>query len=398
MKLMEEEDEKEQAELRARIKQLETEVDKYGQSLLTWREKYDELEYSYSREVDLRKNMEKEIKDLRGGVISGTETIRLPSRNSISHSQDLGHNDGTIVGGISKETLNNTSNASNDDEVPMGCGGCSINSRCECIEQAFDLGNISADLLLSPSKRPPSPLSIISSKRSRQDSYQTQQGNDMNEIDFTPQFSRQQPTNITESASTSSSASIESPDPCGFCQDNTLCICAQMAAEVAASNAFDSNLSIERPDPTVLSMKQSPTTQGPRPTGPGTCAQCLASPTSALFCKLLAASRSNPPAENHKPAAVPPDGTSNILNDLNQIPSASLKSAKIGSGSKISCADTFVELSKHPAFDRASEELGTWVPQLATVTGGVLRTAFEVDAASVMGVLKFFDRRFGRDK
>ena len=39
------------------------------------------------------------------------------------------------------------------------------------------------------------------------------------------------------------------------------------------------------------------------------------------------------------------------------------------------------------------------MPRLATVPGGVEgRTAFEVEAASVMGVLKFFDRRFGDER
>ena len=40
------------------------------------------------------------------------------------------------------------------------------------------------------------------------------------------------------------------------------------------------------------------------------------------------------------------------------------------------------------------------MPHLATVPGGggggKERTAFEVEAASVMGVLRFFDRRFGK--
>lgn len=66
-------------------------------------------------------------------------------------------------------------------------------------------------------------------------------------------------------------------------------------------------------------------------------------------------------------------------------------------GLTLSCADTFTTLSRHPAFDRANEELEAWMPQLATVPGSLERTAFEVEAASVMGVLKFFDRRFGSD-
>lgn len=80
-------------------------------------------------------------------------------------------------------------------------------------------------------------------------------------------------------------------------------------------------------------------------------------------------------------------------------------------GPTLSCADAYQTLSRHPAFDQASEELGTWIPELRTIPGGRTSargqtgreersmeglTAFEVEAASVMGVLKFFDRRFGR--
>jgi hypothetical protein len=67
------------------------------------------------------------------------------------------------------------------------------------------------------------------------------------------------------------------------------------------------------------------------------------------------------------------------------------------SGPTLSCADTFTTLSRHPHFEEASTELGSWLPKLATIEVLEGRTPFEIEAASVMGVLRHFDRRFGRD-
>lgn len=385
MKQMEEEDEKEQSELRSRIQQLEADVEKYSHLILSWREQYQELEASLEREKELRLNAEFEVNELREGRGSNNDAIRLPSTVVMSLSSNLGQRS------PSHGVMLNDGNK----EIPMGCGNCSMDSRCECIEQAFDMGNITADMTLPSSKRPPSPSSPTDIKRSRQASYEAGNEDEATEIDFTARFATKRPLPLTTAESGSSISAMACRDSCGFCQDDTVCICAEMAAEVATSTEFKSDMKIQVPFATDTSRNPSLLQQNPCINGPGTCAQCLASPTSTLFCKSLAAMWSNPSAEalsmnsmlngNESVTAAPSTG------------SAATLSSEAVPGITLSCADTFATLSRHPAFDRASDELGAWMPKLTTVPGGVERTSLEVEAASVMGILKFFDRRFGRD-
>lgn len=397
MRQMEDEDEREQGELRARIKQLETEVERYSHLVISWREKYQELETRCAREKESRRNAERETGDQRAGRGSTTDAVSLPPRHATSHPQNLDQ----------KCDLNDNIMDDDSNEVPMGCGNCSKDSRCECIEQAFDIGNVSADMLLPPSKRPLSPLSITDSKRSRQDSYEPQledennEMDEMDEVDFTAQFSSRRAQNPSNATSNSLAPASTLPDPCGFCQDGSPCICAEIATD-QGPNDHNSTLPIQIPTSTAVSRKPMPSRQNPCVNGPGSCAQCLASPTSKLFCKSLAATRSNDFLQS-TPAAPVLNGNS-IMSAGSATPSGVESAAASASstteaisGITLTCADTFATLSRHPAFDRASEELGTWMPKLTAVPGGVQRTAFEVEAASVMGVLRFFDRRFGRD-
>lgn len=64
----------------------------------------------------------------------------------------------------------------------------------------------------------------------------------------------------------------------------------------------------------------------------------------------------------------------------------------------LSCADTYITLSRHPHYSEASDHLETWLGKLKTSVprGEESRPAMEIEAASVMSVLKFFDRNFGR--
>lgn len=380
MKQMEEEDEREQALLRNRINQLETEIEQFNQSVLSWREKYHELETRFAKESDIRRDLEKELEDLKKGKLCSTEAISLPQRIPSHQPQDRG---------ISDEVFKNPNSINDDEEVPMGCGNCSKNSRCECIEQAFDLGNLDTDILLPPSKRPLSPISTSHNKRPRQDSWDTEQDLENTEIDFTARYSRQPVANIGSSDQNPSAVALDS---CGFCQDNNLCICAQFGVNLPVQNSLESNRNIQTPG-LAAALKEPPSEKSARMTGPGTCAQCLADPTSALFCKSLAASRSDP----FKPNTPLSNGYQphNPKPSSNQNPFAS--STPVGEGSeRLTCADAFKTLSQHPAFDQASKELKTWVPHLSTGLAGLQPTRMEVDALSVMGVLKFFDRRFGR--
>lgn len=380
MKQMEEEDEREQTLLRSRIKHLELQVEQFNQSVLSWREKYQELETRCAKESDIRKELERELEDLKRGKSCSTEAISLPPRI-------LDHN--PQIRGMCDESLKNSDSINDDDEVPMGCGNCSKHSRCECIEQAFDLGNLGTNILLPPSKRPLSPLSMSHKKRPRQDSWDTEQDVENTEIDFTAQYSRKTMANIGNSGQNQPTIAVDS---CGFCQDNTLCICAQLAVDLPLQNSLNSTRNIPRPGLTE-SSKELSSEKSAQMTGPGTCAQCLADPTSALFCKSLAASRS----DQFEPTSSVSNGyqPDNPKSSRNQNPSASAIPAGDGFES-LTCADAFKTLSQHPAFDQASKELKTWVPQLSTGRDGLQPTRMEVDAVSVMGVLKFFDRRFGR--
>ncbi|KAK4197687.1 hypothetical protein QBC40DRAFT_101074 [Triangularia verruculosa] len=167
------------------------------------------------------------------------------------------------------------------------------------------------------------------------------------------------------------------------------------------------------------------------PNGPGTCAQCLSDPKSGLFCRSLAANfqKNNPGASGSgccggagpgggccksgktdtapaAPQPLPPMKTSNP-NGPSEFPLA------------LSCAEAYKTLASHRHFDQAADEIGTWLPKLkalpvpqpgsgsgpggqggrnggASGGGGQRLAPIEVEAASIMSVLKDFDIRFGR--
>jgi hypothetical protein len=66
-------------------------------------------------------------------------------------------------------------------------------------------------------------------------------------------------------------------------------------------------------------------------------------------------------------------------------------------GLSLSCADAYKTLSSHRNFEKAAEQIGEWLPSLkmhpVQMAG---RAPMEVEAASIMSVLKGFDIRFGR--
>ncbi|KAL9003940.1 MAG: hypothetical protein Q9188_003211 [Gyalolechia gomerana] len=381
MKKMEEEDAREQADLRTQLRQLEADLQSYNQLLLPWRQRMQELDATIAKERKLREDAEAEVSILRYGQKHGTEVVPLPSRRP-SHQQPLPAPD---------HPTSNTQPPDAYQDVPLGCGKCSRDTRCECIEQAFDSHDIATNRTEAPTKRPHSPPTDEENKRFRQD---TNQESANNEIDFTFRFSTKKPPNLTTSASSASLPTAgPNPDPCGFCQDDTPCICAEMALEAIKSEA----------PPTAENLKiNSSTPSNPCINGPGTCAQCLSNANSTLFCKSLAATR---PGYRPNQSFTPEIMAENTNEELPLTPSSNTdcptseadKSNLAVTGPTLTCADAYETLSRHPAFEQASQELSTWMPQLATVPGDKERTAFEVEAASVMGVLRFFDRRFGKN-
>lgn len=165
------------------------------------------------------------------------------------------------------------------------------------------------------------------------------------------------------------------------------------------------------------------------PGGPGTCAQCLADPVSGLFCRSLAANfqrqGSGTPGggangggccggsgagggcckdKNNGSSIGPVSDTTTTTTD-NDAPNAvsAIQPAADASEQNISlsCADAYKTLASHRHFDEATDEIGTWLPKLRAAprhdsTRPATRHPMEVEAASIMSVLKGFDVRFGK--
>lgn len=149
--------------------------------------------------------------------------------------------------------------------------------------------------------------------------------------------------------------------------------------------------------------------------GPGTCKQCQDDPKSGLFCRSLAAIRATNPdfsgccgnggpggcCKDEKPAP-PPIQRTLSQPSLPHSHSRSLEQGGQRAGEQLfalSCADTYKTLASHKNFDVASNEIREWLPKLATAAPSKYpgRGAMDIDAASVMSVIKYFDVRFGRE-
>lgn len=243
-------------------------------------------------------------------------------------------------------------------------------------------------------------------------------------------------------------------DRCGFCEDGTYCVCAEAAKNSALALQPPATESITLPPITtsaLFSVQQArtpppsegdangyeilpdgsvklpslkglssrnkidnadnntkPSTGGCGPGGPGTCAQCIADPKSGLFCRSLAASfksKNGEPSGGCCGGGGPGGG---CCKDKKQNASGSSSNASV----KLSCADAYKTLASHRNFSEAADDIGAWLPMLRAAparprepevggcsggkAGGSSRTPIEVEAASIMGVLKGFDVRFGR--
>ncbi|KAK2608711.1 hypothetical protein QQS21_002700 [Conoideocrella luteorostrata] len=315
-----------------------------------------------------------------------------------------------------------------------GCGKCGFGAPCQCLEEIVGQ---SQDL-----KRPVSPSAALSGgKRHRPNA----DGDIISETDFTAMFSRK-PISNTAPQSPYEQSSFESQIPsggtmafkesCGFCKDGTYCVCAEdagmatpartptdsmplsshqtqtpppsepdvlpppLAMEMTADGAVKLPRRIVGKKPVKASSSSSSSSKSGCANGPGTCAQCQADPKSGLFCRLMNAKYSREQGSSgggccggkgagggcckSKPA---PEKIT-----LPSLPSLGL-----------SCAEAYQTLSSHRNFSKAADDISSWLPKLKTTTpeanrGPVpARQAIEVEAASIMSVLKEFDVRFGRD-
>ncbi|PGH27197.1 hypothetical protein AJ80_01154 [Polytolypa hystricis UAMH7299] len=305
-------------------------------------------------------------------------------------------------------------------DITGGCQNCS-STRCQCIDDAFDLSNLASgpNDSSSISKRTRSPHQADGNKRQRSQ-FKVKVEPEELEIDFTSRFSLGSGIRHTEAV-----ASPAPFDRCGFCNDGTPCICAEMASaehEQSTNNLYNDNrilppirsISQFTPPPSENDTLSEPLPSmsnkaNPCANGPGTCAQCVADPKSTLFCKSLAASRANSAAAGGGGCCGGSSSAGGCCRSQppgNENGNASQNNAATPRNQEpitLSCADAFTTLSRHPNFSRASDELTTWLPRLHTLPKPrnllsqdniANRPAMEVEAASVMGVLRYFDRRF----
>ncbi|KAF9877174.1 bZIP transcription factor [Colletotrichum karsti] len=304
-----------------------------------------------------------------------------------------------------------------------GCGGCTPEGRCACLEESFKT-QIMADL-----KRAPSPSAAPTSvKRIRTEPAPAEE----TEIDFTAMFSKKAPPPAPQQTfqivQPQPLPSMALRDSCGFCKDGTYCICAEDAMSIGppATTPYgpppaysqqttpppSENDAVPPPAPMEIdadgAVKLRPRPQTTQPTapisrgcganGPGTCAQCLADPKSGLFCRALSANfeRKGGSGGGCCGGAGAGGGCCKSESAPPRLP------PKEKLGLSLSCAEAYQTLSSHRNFERAADDIGSWLPKLraAPKPGQKLpspsRLPIEVEAASIMSVLKDFDIRFGR--
>ncbi|KAJ5442061.1 bZIP transcription factor bZIP-1 [Penicillium cf. griseofulvum] len=379
------------ASLQQQIDNLSGEVDQCREEMGWWRDRCHALEKEVSIERSAKEAIVKEFRSsFAGPNVSKPapipDSVPLPPRKTRSSRME----------GV-QPTSTERNKEDGQTNVSLGCNNCS-NAHCQCIEDAF---GIPMDTHESSRSRHP-PHGVGSPERDHRDPHIKPDPEEM-EIDFTAQFSSV-PTQPHDH-------DVSSPpvDPCGFCQDGTPCICAEMAAQeqqrVRNANTFETNrlapiqsISQFTPPPSEgdvrsevvlppISQATNPCANGPAsrsasgtPSGgccggggkDGGCCMSKDAPATASKPRNNAALPSQPPA----PKPAPPSELT------------------------LSCADTFTTLSRHPNFSRASDDISTWLPKLHTLPNPRdlappdSRAAMEVEAASVMGVLRYFDRRF----
>ncbi|KAH6611502.1 bzip transcription factor [Trichoderma cornu-damae] len=314
--------------------------------------------------------------------------------------------------------------------VVGGCGKCGFGTACQCLDGAAKITGQGPDL-----KRPLSPPARVSIEKRQRSMAAASRDTDVGPI--FPRTTQQQPPQpssfIPQLPSTDA---LPFRDSCGFCKDGTYCVCADTAMATPAMTPADASPPVTRqtrtpppldsdvvtplPPPMAMEMTADGAVKLPRrkqprcqpqqpeaasrgscgPNGPGTCAQCQADPKSGLFCRLMA-------ANFNREQGASSDGCCGGKGAGGGCCKAKPSQEKITLPSLpslgLSCAEAYQTLSSHRNFEQAADEIGSWLPKLKahptsdprTVQAG--RIPIEVEAASIMSVLKEFDIRFGRE-
>ena len=410
-------------QLREAVNAYENDLRDMKQELFTWKARSQDMESLMLEERRKRLVAEKQLAILNS---EGRSLVSGDDQDGIRSQQD-------------PQVLSTNEQAyPTPPEVSVGCGRCTAHSHCQCMEEVFGLQTEPIVDDAQTQKRSPSPLVTQQEANKRL----KQENGDELEQPLETDFTDFNPTTAID-ATIAGATAVPPVEPCGFCQDGSTCLCAELAADKARMVQEPATVPSVDSNPLTLPMKGSnaKTPASGCTNDPGTCAKCRSDPTSTLLCKTLAATqpeslraissvaRSTEPC----PLGAACCRVSKTLDMLptsapsNTLASFSRGQAQVVTGPTISCADAFTTLSRHPAFERASKDIGEWLPRLVTIPSlsgkpndaardaseGVARaavdpgtgstpslagrTAFDIEAASVMGVLRMFDRRFGKE-
>jgi hypothetical protein len=413
------------------ISKLEIEVQRLRDETTAWRDRYAELQRSFDKEKDEKNLLSTEIHYLRHGIqATGTDAVPLPPRR-----KQRQQNPPTVPSVLNQQSTSSLNiGTMPQDEEPIGCGGCTPSSNCACVEAAISMAvgcgkcSLIGDCVcLDETLKAPLPearlpdlkrtMSIdqapYSTKRTRPSTdYDTPR-----EVDFTAQFAQNRAAQASVAMSIEQSISTVPAESCGFCADGTYCACAEanrLAPLLHEVTPPPSESDVTSPDgmsyklpplhptrihhpledgkgysasiPRLQSLQQAPVTQSPCANGPGSCKQCQEDPRAGLFCRSLAAMRA---AGGDTSGGCCGGGgrAGGCCKDQDSRPAVSL-----------SCAETYNTLKTHKNFNQASENIDEWLPKLQTTMSRYPgRAPLDIEAASVMNVIKYFDVRFGRD-
>jgi len=347
-------------------------------------------------------------------------------------------------------------------DASVGCGKCTLDSRCACLEalhaETADMPDLKRPMRASS---PSSTFAQPDEKRQRLDAAEP---TTPMEIDFTAMFSQKNRTVTTkqepsaqESISIDISTqpqprdqpqlSVEPKESCGFCSGGGYCVCAEAptlptpvtsslsssSTTITTTTAMPAQQQTHTPPPSdgdvvipltlppapmevtaTGAIKLPPFNRQPQslpqtaarstcgPGGPGTCDQCLADPVAGLFCRSLAANfeRNGGGSGGGCCGGSSASGGCCKQQQAQQQPQQRAEPKTSGEqklGLSLSCREAYKTLASHRHFDEAAAQIGEWLPRLRAAPAHVAgRQPIEVEAASIMSVLKGFDVRFGR--
>ncbi|RDW88326.1 hypothetical protein BP6252_00358 [Coleophoma cylindrospora] len=413
-----EEQQRREADLRDKIQRLEADVLRFSGEIQSWRIRCDTLDRIAEYERREKDAALTELSYLRNGArTTGTDAVPLPPRRNRHQEPKESPSLPSALTPTPVEPAgcgNCTPNQCQCLEEALkvstsGCGKCHAGSNCECLEATIT-GTVLSISTSNDHKRPLSPSAEDSSEKRHRSGSSTPL-----EIDFTAQFSSKPITNHVIPTQEIADPIVSRPtESCGFCADGGFCVCAENAAHAPndRENRLAPLLNDMTPPPsdtdvdgTQASIKLpslqpnqmhrpmgAPAASNSCVNGPGTCAQCQSDPKAGLFCRSLAAMRESS-------NSAPPEGCCGGKGAGGGCCKSTPAPAPVQQQPppSLSVADTYKTLSTHRNFEQASDELNTWLGRLhATPPHHAGRAPMEVEAASVMGVLKLFDRRFGR--